>query len=202
MNSRVVANLKAGGLALLWLLLTACAANAPKPALQVGVADQHIDELNRAILSLGSEVHRGEARRAARTALEYSRQLAREYEVTDSALVHNIKVNLGLKERGLCIDWTSDLMARLRQENFSSLDLHWAIANYESAFRLEHSTVVISARGESLDRGLVLDPWRFSGDLYWAKATQDPGYYWKPQAEIHALKRQREVKARNRSLER
>ena len=121
MNSREVTKLKAGGLALLWLLLTACAANLPKPATDIAVADQRIQELNRAILSLGDEVHPGEARRAARTALEYSRQLAREYEVTDSALVHNIKVNLGLKERGLCIDWTSDLMARLRQESCEGL---------------------------------------------------------------------------------
>ena len=147
-------------------------------------------------------MHPGEARRAARTALEYSRQLAREYDVTDSAIVHNLKVNLGLKQRGLCIDWTSDLMARMRQQNFASLDLHWAIANYESAFRLEHSTVVISARGDPLERGLILDPWRHSGDLYWARATQDPGYVWKPQAEIHALKRQHEAEARNRSIER
>lgn len=202
MNSKSVARLKSCGLTLLWLMLAACAGGAPKPVQDTAVADQRVQELNRAILSLGDEVHPGEARRAARTALEYSRQLAHEYDVTDSAIVHNLKVNLGLKQRGLCIDWTSDLMARLRQENFASLDLHWAIANYESAFRLEHSTVVISARGDPLDHGLILDPWRHSGDLYWARVTQDPGYNWKPQAEIHAMKRRHEDQARNRSIER
>ena len=166
------------------------------------VAEQQVGALKRAILSLGDEVHPGEAQRAARTALEYSRQLAHEYQVTDSAIVHNLKVNLGLKRRGLCIDWTRDLMARLRLENFASLDLHWAIANYESALRLEHSTVVISARGDSLDQGLVLDPWRYSGDLYWVRTAQDTGYYWRPQSEIHALKRQHEFEARNRSIDR
>ena len=202
MKSEAVARFKTCGLALLWLGLTGCAGGAPKPAQDIAVADQRIFELNRAILSLGNEVHPGEARRAARAALEYSRQLAREYDVTDSAIVHNLKVNLGLKQRGLCIDWTSDLMARLRQENFASLDLHWAIANYESAFSLEHSSVVISARGDPLEHGLILDPWRYSGDLYWALTTQDPGYQWKPQEEIHALKRQHELEARNRSIER
>jgi hypothetical protein len=189
-------------LSLLLLLLGGCAGSAPKPMHSLVVAEQRVGELQQAILALGDEIHPGEAQRAARAALEYSRQLAHEYRVTDSAIVHNIKVNLGLKQRGLCIDWTSDMMARLRQEKFASLDLHWAIANYESALRLEHSTVVISAHGDSLDQGLVLDPWRFSGDLYWARATQDPGYNWKPQGEIHALKRQHEYEARNRSLDR
>lgn len=202
MSSKNVTILKSCILALAWIMLAACAGGAPRPVQDTTVADQRVQELQRAILALGDAVHPGEARRAARTALEYSRQLAREYDVTDSAIVHNLKVNLGLKQRGLCIDWTSDLMARLRHEKFASLDLHWAIANYESAFRLEHSSVVISARGAPLDHGLILDPWRHSGDLYWALATQDPGYSWKPQDEIHALKRQHEDQARKRSIER
>ena len=202
MNSNTALKIKSCGLTLALILLTACAGGSPKPVQDTRVADQRIQELNRAILALGDTVHPGEARRAARAALEYSRQLALEYDVTDSAIVHNMKVNMGLKQRGLCVDWTSDLMARLRQENFASLDLHWAIANYESAFRLEHSSVVISARGQALDHGLILDPWRHSGDLYWARATQDPGYSWKPQADIHALKRQHEDQARKRSIER
>ena len=81
-------------------------------------------------------------------------------------------------------------MARLRLEEFSSLELHWGIANYESPFRLEHSSVIVSARGQPLEQGLVLDPWRYSGQLHWAPASGDPGYRWRPQAEIHALKRQ------------
>ena len=202
MNLKAVLNSGALTLSLLLTLLAGCAGSGPQPPQSLQVAEQRVGALRRAILSLGDAIHPGEAQRAARAALEYSRQLAHEYQVTDSAIVHNIKVNLGLKQRGLCVDWTSDMMARLRQEEFTSLDLHWAIANYESALRLEHSTVVISARGDSLDQGLVLDPWRFSGDLYWAPATQDPGYYWKPQSEIHALKRQHEYEARNRSLDR
>ena len=182
------------------LLLQACASG--KPALPTQIADQHVDQLHRSIMSLGPDINPGEASRAARVALGYSLVLARKYEVTDSALVHNLKVNLGFRERGLCVDWTSDLLARLERENFASLNLHWAIANYENAFRLEHSTVVISARGDGIEQGLVLDPWRYSGNLYWARTTQDPGYQWKPQAEIHALKRERKQQARKHGVDR
>ena len=179
--------------------LSGCASKTPQLEPPPDVANQRIRELNLAILALGDDVDAGEAQRAARIAIDYSRQLAREYEITDSAIVHNLKVNLGIKPRGLCVHWTSDLMARMKQEGFYSLDLHWAIANYENALRLEHSTVVISARGDSLQQGVILDPWRNSGDLYWAPTLQDPGYLWKPQAQIHALKREIEAADKDRN---
>jgi hypothetical protein len=113
--------------------------------------------------------------------------------------MHNFLVNIGVKPRGLCVDWTYDLLTGLQQERFHSLGLHWGIANYDSAFRIEHSTVIISARGEPLSRGIVLDPWRHSGQLFWAKTLEDPEYQWKPHAEIHALKRERKTLAQNRS---
>ena len=132
-----------------------------------------------------------EARRAARVAIRYSHQLAQRYGITDSPVMHNLKVNLGLRQRGLCIDWTSDLLRRLRQEKFDTLDLHWAIANYRTVFRLEHSTVVISAVGQSIEQGLILDPWRNAGRLYWSETLADSGYAWEPQADVLALKRLR-----------
>lgn len=187
---------------ILLFLLSGCAGKAPRLELPPDVAKQRIRELNLAILALGDDIDASEAQRAARIAIDYSRQLAREYEIEDSAIMHNLKVNLGIKPRGLCVHWTSDLMARMKQERFYSLDLHWAIANYERAFRLEHSTVVISARGESLEQGLVLDPWRYSGELYWSPTLLDKDYSWKPQGEIYALKKQREVDASNRSFAR
>lgn len=184
---------------ILLFLLSGCAGKTPQLELHPDVAKQQIRELNLAILALGDDIDAGEAQRAASIAIDYSRQLAREYEIEDSAIVHNLKVNLGIKPRGLCIHWTGDLMARMKQEGFYSLDLHWAIANYENAFRLEHSTVVISARGDSLQQGVILDPWRNSGDLYWAPTLQDSGYRWQPQAQIHALKREIEAADKNRN---
>ena len=178
----------------LLLLLAGCATIGEHPGLPEPVAQQRIDELGRAIAALDESIDANEARRAAIVAIEYSNQLARQYDVTTSPLVHNLLVNLGIKSRGLCIHWTEDLLARLQQENFHSLDLHWAIANHDAAFRIEHSTVVISARGDSLYRGMVLDPWRDAGRLFWAYTLQDEVYPWQPQAQVHAYKR--EVQAR------
>ena len=182
------------------LLLHGCAGNPARFDLPPDLQARRIAELDNAILGLGAGVDRDESRRAAQIAIEYSRQLADEYEVSGSALYHNLMINLGFKERGLCVDWTADLLARLREERFRSLDLHWAIANYTSVYRLEHSTVIISAAGDPLQQGIVLDPWRNSGDLFWAPTLADIDYPWRPRADIHALKRAQRVEAESRPL--
>jgi hypothetical protein len=185
-------------LALAFTLPQGCATRSPQVELPPTIEQQRIADLSFAIRSLSADIDPAEARRAAQIAITYSQQLAQQYEITDSPLMHNFLVNIGVKERGLCVDWTSDLLVRLQQERFYSLKLHWGIANYETAFRIEHSTVIISARGNSLDQGLVLDPWRYSGYLFWAPTLHDPTYSWHAQAEIHALKRQRELASTNR----
>ena len=187
-----------------WLLclLAGCATSTPVAELAPIVEQDRITELRLAIMALGDDVDRDEARLAASIAIEYPLELAQQYEITDPPLVHNTLVNLGVKPRGLCTDWAVDLLTRLRQERFRSLELHWGIANYENLFRLEHSTVIISARGDSMQQGLVLDPWRYGGRLYWAKTLEDPNYEWNPHAEIFALKRERKVLALNRPEER
>lgn len=173
------------------LILQGCAGSGAQLQQPTAAAQSRVDELQLAIQALDSSIEPDEARRAARVAIEYSHQQARDYEITTPPLMHNLMVNFGIKSRGLCVHWTRDLMVRLQQERFRSLDLHWAIANYEPAFRLEHSTVVVSARGESMHQGLVLDGWRNAGELYWAPALDDPGYPWRTRAEIFALKDQR-----------
>jgi len=187
---------------LLGMLLQGCATSSVPTELAPNAAQQRIDELSLALMALGDDIDSDEARRAATIAIEYPLVLAREYQVSDPPLVHNVLVNLGVKPRGLCVDWTADLMARLYEERLRSFELHWGVAYYESAFRIEHSTVIISARGDSLQQGLVLDPWRYSGQLFWAKTPQDAEYDWKPHADIQALKRQRKEIALNQKVAR
>ena len=175
--------------ALALVLLAGCAA-VPAPAIESRQTQQEIDELGRAILALGDGVDPGEARQAARIATEYSSQLALEYEIDSSPLMHNLMVNLGLKERRLCKDWTRDLLVRMREEDFDSIQFEWAIANYARAFKIEHSTVIVTTRGGSIEQGLVLDGWRHSGDLYWTPTLDDPDYRWRPAQEVFALKKQ------------
>jgi len=178
----------------LWLLLAAalvagCAVPAehgpapPDPA--------QIEQLSRRISGLGPQIDPDEARRAARIAYEHTYVLARQYRITDPPLVHNTKVNLGLRPRGLCWHWAEDLEQRMRAEGFRTLSLHRAIANSDNAFRIEHSTLIVSAAGDGMFDGVVLDPWRKGGRLTWVATRQDPDYDWKPREQVFATKRAR-----------
>jgi hypothetical protein len=75
---------------------------------------------------------------------------------------------------------------RLAQERFETLDLHRAVANADNAFRLEHSTAVVSARGAAYDDGIALDPWRKGGRLTWVPVREDRAYNWQPRNEVVA----------------
>jgi hypothetical protein len=183
-------------LACLLSLLTLFAASGCATTVPDGPqsAERHrIEALELGIRALGAEVDPEEAARAARIAFEYSRQLALEYRITDPPLIHNTKVNLGLRPRGLCYQWADDIEARLRQEDFRTLDLHRAIANSDNPFIIDHSTTIISRRGDALFQGIVLDPWRNGGDLHWSPTLNDPKYVWRPRAEVFELRRRRQA---------
>jgi len=166
------------------LLLAACAAhpNGPPPG-----TPQDKARLEQAILALGPGIDPAEASSAARIAYDHTHQLSREYQITDPAIIHNTKVNMGLKPRGLCWHWAKDIEDRLNRENFATLQLHRAIANADNV-RLEHSTAIISRRGDNMYDGIVLDPWRKGGVLFWARLPDDTRYEWYPRAEVLAAK--------------
>lgn len=149
-----------------------------------------IADLTAGILALGAGIDPEEAARAARIAYSYTAQLKQEYQITDGPLIHNAKVNRGTKPRGLCWHWAEDMEKRLKAENFQTLQLHRAIANYDN-WRLEHSTAIISARGAEMANGMVLDPWRYGGTLFWSPVTQDRRYAWAPRQEVFDWKRER-----------
>ncbi len=119
---------------------------------------------------------------------------AEAWQAEDPPLIHNMKVNAGLRPRGLCKDWADDLQARLAREGFRSVDWHRAIANHDN-IRIEHSTLIVSARGAPMDAGIVLDPWRLGrGRLYYVPVREDPKYDWWPRQQVFAWKRARRSK--------
>ncbi|UCE53067.1 MAG: hypothetical protein JSV31_28060 [Desulfobacterales bacterium] len=118
-----------------------------------------------------------EARRVAETALQVSAILAKEYRLVRPPILHNLFIQMGLRDRGLCYQWTEDLMSRLKTLQLKSYQLRWGVAYRGSDLR-EHNTVVITANGQPFEDGLILDPWRHSGKLYWVVVKKDR-YPWR-----------------------
>lgn len=131
--------------------------------------------LQVALTSLSPTVREEEAGRVAGCACDYSRILAARYRVVRPAILHNFLVNTGFKQRGLCYQWAEDLLAQLQTFNLQSLELHWGLARADTT--REHNTVVVTARGQPFEQGIVLDPWRRSGRLVWSPVSTDK-YPW------------------------
>jgi hypothetical protein len=176
-----------GTLLLLVIFLTGCSASHQanrKPADNSAASDdavidgyrEKISTLQNDLADLNRQASALEAERVAETAVTYSGDLAEEYDLVRPAVLHNMFVRIGLKDRGLCYHWAEDLMRQLQLLDLKTYQLHWGVAYRGSELR-EHNSVVITARGEPFETGMVLDPWRNSGDLYWALIKTDK-YPW------------------------
>ena len=136
-----------------------------------------VKQLEQELIGLSATIDKTEARILAETAVREAAVLAEEYQLVRPAVSHNLLVVFGVKDRGLCYHWTEDLMKRLDALDLKSVQLHWAVAYRGSELR-EHNCVVITGSGQPFLQGMVLDPWRNSGNLYWARVTKD-SYPWK-----------------------
>ncbi|MFK7837775.1 MAG: hypothetical protein AB8B60_16320 [Sulfitobacter sp.] len=160
-------------------LFVACGTKGP-----VRGTPEDIAALAITLHRLSPQVDGTEAQRAAQLSYATTHQLAVAYQITDSPLIHNALVNAGRKPRGLCYHWAEDLEARLKAEGFETLEITRAIANSDSAILIDHSTAVITAKGATMHQGVVIDPWRYGGKLFWSPIAQDTRYDWKPRAQV------------------
>jgi len=171
----------------LLLLMSGCATsgrlsqdpNAAKYPADTSTAEidwQKAEALEGDLAALNHDSDRGEARKLAETALQTSAFLTEEYQLIRPPIMHNLFVQLGWRDRGLCYQWTEDLMSHLMALQIKSYQLRWGVAHRGSDLR-EHNTVVITANGQSFEEGLILDPWRNSGKLYWVVVKND-SYPW------------------------
>jgi hypothetical protein len=92
------------------------------------------------------------------------------------ASMQNFLINIGMRKFGYCFQWAGELLLRLDALKLKTLDLHWAEADPGSD---EHNVIVVTARGQPFERGILLDSRRYSGRLLRGPVTGDPGYPWK-----------------------
>jgi hypothetical protein len=103
-------------------------------------------------------------------------ELRREWRVVWLPGVQNLLVNMGARKGGLCFQWATELLVRLDALKLQTLELHWAesFANTNG----EHNVIVVTARGQAFEKGILLDNWRYSGHLVWTQVAMDPEYHW------------------------
>ena len=172
---------------LVLVLFTGCAASHqnyrnsgdPSAVKSEGIREAYLEKVSALrddLAKLDRQVDLTEAGRVAETAITYADDLIADYDLVRPAAFHNVLVRIGVKDRGLCYHWAEDLMKRLQSLELKTFQLYWGVAYRGSELR-EHNTVIITARGRAFEHGMVLDPWRNSGDLYWALVEKD-SYPW------------------------
>src|SRR6266568_3531350 len=144
----------------------------PKPALARD--ERSIKDPRKALAALAPDVDPAEAELLSVTAHTKARSLAREYHLAWSPIFQNFLITMGKRERGWCGHYTRDIGERLKELKLKTLVLHWgaAFAGTDD----ESNCLVVTARNQPFEDGIVLDGWRHAGRLFWSAVKKDHEY--------------------------
>ena len=131
-------------------------------------------KLRDALVALAPDVDPGEAELLSVTAHTASRSLAREYRLVWTPIFQNLLIHMGKRERGYCGHYTRDIGERLKGLKLKTLVLHWGAAFAGTID--ENNCLVVTARNQPFEDGIVLDGWRRGGRLFWCALKKDSEY--------------------------
>ena len=136
--------------------------------------EKSIKKLRDALVALAPDVDPGEAEVLSVTAHTASRSLAREYGLLWSPIFQNFLIHMGKRQRGYCGHYARDIGERLKALKLKTLVLHWgaAFAGTED----ESNCLVVTARNQPFEDGIVIDGWRRAGRLFWCALKKDSEY--------------------------
>ena len=134
--------------------------------------ERSIKKLRDAFVALAPDVDPGEAELVSVTAHTATRSLAREYRFVKG--FQTFLINIGKRQRGCCADFTRDIGKRLKELRLKTLVLHWGAAYANTP--AENNCLVVTARNQPFDEGIILDGWRAAPQLYWFPLKKDIAY--------------------------
>jgi hypothetical protein len=136
--------------------------------------ERSIKDLTKALVALAPDVDPGEAELLSVTAHTTSRSLAREYRIVLNPEFQNFLINIGVRQRGYCAHFARDIGARLKTLKLKTLALHWGAAYARTSG--EDNCLVVTARNQPFQDGILLDGWRRAGRLFWSPVKKDYEY--------------------------
>jgi hypothetical protein len=136
--------------------------------------ERSIKDLGKALAALAPDVDPGEADLLSVTAHTTSRSLAREYRIVLNPEFQNFLINIGLRQRGYCAHFARDIGTRLKTLKLKTLVLHWGAAYAGTSG--EDNCLVVTARNQAFQDGIILDGWRRAGRLFWSAVGEDHEY--------------------------
>ena len=153
------------------LFRVGCSVNTPS------ISQSKRDALSHLLVSLDSDIPQSEAEQLSRDIFYKTEQLTEEFKMASPPQFHNFLVTVGVKEKGLCYHWSDTLYLYLTAKGYASFEFHLMGANVGEYF-YEHNALVVIAKDGKIEEGVIIDPWRDSGELYCSKVKDDLKYEW------------------------
>ena len=136
--------------------------------------ERSIKDLSKALTGLAPDVDPAEAQSLSVTAHTTARRLKREYRVVLNPEFTVFLYNIGMRKRGWCGHWAQDIGAKLKELKLKTLVLHWGEAYPNTTS--ENNALVVTARNQPFQDGVILDGWRRAGRLFWCPVRKDDEY--------------------------
>lgn len=125
-------------------------------------------------MALAPDVDPGEAELLSVTAHTASRDCAREYGLVWTPIFQNLLIHMGKRQRGYCGHYVRDIGERLKKLKVKTLVLHWGGA-FPGTID-ENNCLVVTARNQPFQDGILMDAWRHAGRLFWCAVKDDSAY--------------------------
>jgi hypothetical protein len=125
--------------------------------------------------ALSPRVNREEADMLARCAYATVGRLRRQYRMFGTSMFNNFLIHWGIKKRGYCYQWAGDLLVALDALKLTSLELHWAETHSRTS--RENNALVVTAKGQPFQRGIILECWEHFGHLRWGPVLSQSDPY-------------------------
>lgn len=144
-------------------------------------------ELSKLLQTLNPNIPKVESFQLSRDIFNETVKLTKEFELTSPPWFHNFLVNTGVREKGLCYHWSDALYVYLLQKNYPNFEFH-LVGTHIGEYFFEHNALVVVAKNGNVMEGVLIDPWRDSGKLYFSKVNEDKKYKWKHRSSRGCLR--------------
>src|SRR6266481_7548459 len=192
MHTRVVA----GIIAAFAVSSAVVSAEQQRPDFAVPKKDSaNAEALANELAALSRRVDPNEAKLLAECAYATVARLRQKYRMFGTPIFNNFLVYHGLKKRGYCYQWTEDLLLALDTLKLKTLELHWGEAH--AGTWMENNCVVVTAKAQPFDRGMILDCWRHFGHLRWNLVPSDEDRYYENRKYAEMVRTRAASKARH-----
>ena len=154
---------------LLVLLLNSC-------SVKVDINTNKVNRLTTNLIDIG--ISKNEAKRLSKDIFYKSKLLVKEFDLVSPPLWHNFLVNIEVRKKGLCYNWSDSLFVYLKNKDYNKeAKFHLIGANIGDYWR-EHNALMITTDNLEFKNSIIIDPWRNSGELFFAPIKDDKDYEW------------------------